>query len=257
MNRLRLPWIIAPLALLFSSQGNAARVDLLILGDSQTGGFWATSYFGDFLQRCLARKEGLQFVAYARGGTQMIQWTTSSALDSIPTVYRDAETPRKILGKAEVPVAWKRASSLLKHHSPQAVLLQFGDNLLSLPPSEIEAQTAGILNELERAGLDRDHCFFATPTFEMAVSTRRNVPAKNLQNTLKVRQAIERAAKDRCTLLDGTSLLAHSPWLEHGLLKRVSIPGTVGCAGSAVNDNTHVCGEAARAWAEAVCRALP
>jgi hypothetical protein len=234
-----------------------SEMDLLILGDSQTGGSWATSYFGDFLQKCLSGKPALRFAAYARGGTQMIQWTTSAASDSVPTVYRDRETPRKILGRAEVPVTLKRARSLLKLHHPKAVLLQFGDNLLSLTEPAIEAQTRELLDEVEAAGLDADTCFFATPTHEMAVRTRRNVPAKNLENTLKVKRAIERASKGRCTLLDGIALLANSPLLENGTLKRVAIAETLGCSGSAVNDNTHACGEAAKAWAEAVCQALP
>jgi hypothetical protein len=233
------------------------QVDLLILGDSQTGGSWATSYFGDFLQKCLAQKRHLRFAAYARGGTQMTQWVQSKALDHIPTVYRDAETPRKILGGKEIPVCWKRARSLIEIHRPTGVLLQFGDNLLSLDATTTETQTKDLLKIVEAAGIPPERCFFATPTYEMAVQAKRNVPAKNLANTLKVRSAIERASKGRCTLVDGTALLAASPLLDRDLLARVPVEGTTGCLGKAVNDNTHTCGAAARAWAEAVCSAIP
>ncbi len=233
-----------------------SEVNLLVLGDSQTGGSWATSYFGDFLQSCLSRRKELTFAVYARGGTQMDQWTNSAALDSIPTVYRDPVTPRKILGKQEVPLCLKRASSLIKIHQPEFILLQFGDNLLSLDVSAIEVQTNRLLKVVEEAGIDRRHCYFATPTYEMAVESRRNVPAKNIQNTMKVRNAIEKATLKRCTLLDGTKLLAGSPILNRGVLERILVPGTTGCAGAARNDNTHACGEAARAWAEAICKSL-
>ena len=38
--------------------------DVVVVGDSQTGAFWAKSYFGNFLANCI---EG-EFKIYGRGG---------------------------------------------------------------------------------------------------------------------------------------------------------------------------------------------
>jgi len=92
-----------------------------------------------------------------------------------------------------------------------------------------------------------------TPTFEMEVSTKRNVPSKNLANTKKVLDAVRSEVRDQCRILDGLDLMKNSSLLRGEVLKRIAVEGTSGCFQAAANDNIHICGGAARELATHVC----
>ncbi len=231
------------------------HAEFLILGDSQTGANWATSYFGNFIQKCLAKK-GVSFVSYARGGTQPIHWLSHSGLDHIDTVYRSATEAHTNLGGSLVPVCKKRLDRLIETHRPTQTLLFFGDNLLTASTDEIRSQYRKVIQTLEKAGIRRENCTLLTPTYEMAVATKRNVPSKDLENTIKVIKAIEAEAGTSCRILNGLDLMKESPLLKGETLSREGVEGTSGCFGGAANDNIHYCGKAAQELAEKTCRAI-
>ncbi len=230
-------------------------VDVLVLGDSQTGASWATSYFGNFLQSCLKTHPlSPSFAIYGRGGTQPVDWLNRKSLDSVNLVLRDSENPHKILRASEAPVCMKRLAPLLSGHRPRKLILFFGDNLLTAEPMEIRRQYRLLLEQIRTAGISASDCILVTPTYEMEVSTKRNVPAKNLANTKRVLSAIRAEAGEGCRVFDGLELMRNSPlFLSNETLKRVHVPGTNGCLQAASNDNIHVCGEAARELAHKVC----
>ncbi len=83
-------------------------VDVLILGASQTGGSWATSYFGNFVQSCLKTHPlSPSFAIYGRGGTQPVDWLTRKSLDSVDVVYRDEEINHKVMRGPLAPTCKK------------------------------------------------------------------------------------------------------------------------------------------------------
>jgi len=231
------------------------RAELLVLGDSQTGANWATAYFGNFIQKCLARNEA-SFASYARGGTQPIHWLNDAGLDRIDTLYRSPTEPHSNLGGTSAPVCKKRLEQLLDIHQPSRVLLFFGDNLLSASAEEIRNQYRKMTGTLEKGGIHGENCILLTPTYEMAVASKRNVPSKNLENTVKVIKAIEAEAGSKCRILNGLELMKDSPLLKGEVLDRVAVEGTSGCFGAAANDNIHYCGRAAEELAEKVCASL-
>lgn len=234
--------------------------DLLVLGDSQTGASWAPSYYGNFLQKCLKDDPaaGRSFVIYGRGGTQPAHWLTSAGLDKIATIQRDPENNHKNIGVSDqVPLCKKRLRVMLEAHHPRRVLAFFGDNLLSASEAEIKNQFAQLVKTIREYGTDPRNCYIMTPTYEMDVTEKRNVPAKNLANTLKVIKAVKAAAGNDCRVIDSVELMGDSALLlQTQLLKRAQSEGMGGCLGAAGNDNIHVCGEAAKDLADRVCGIL-
>jgi hypothetical protein len=229
-------------------------VDLLILGDSQTGADWATAYFGNFLQKCLkTHPTGLSFASYARGGTSPDHWTTSPGLDKINTIFRDNDRNHLNLGGSDLPVCKKRLKSLLEIHRPKKVLLFFGDNLITNSPDEIKLEYRKMIKVVKDYGISKADCLLLTPTYEMAVADHRNVKAKTFENTSKVIKAVTEESQNDCTVLSGLEIMKESASLSDLKLKRVAVEGTAGCFGAAANDNIHICGEAARDFANRVC----
>ena len=232
------------------------KLDLLVLGDSQSGADWSTSYFGDFLQRCLAANPRLRFAVYGRGGTSPSDWISRSSLDRVSTVYRDHDHPKFNLGGTDAPVCRKRLPALIGIHHPTRVVLQFGDNLITQSEGEIKAEFRKAISIVKGAGIQPGQCFVVTPTFEMSVKSHRNVRAKSLESSQRVTEAVREAIGSDCALVDGMELMRESPYFQASLLKREGVPGTTGCFGAAENDNIHVCGGAARDYAERVCARL-
>ncbi len=142
---------------------------------------------------------------------------------------------------------------MISNHKPKKLVLFFGDNLLSSQNAEIRRQYGLLLQEIRAARIAAADCLLVTPTYEMEVSTRRNVPSKNLTNTRKVLAAIRAEVGDQCRIVDGLELMKESSLLRGETLSRVDVNGTSGCLGAAVNDNIHLCGEAAREFANRVC----
>ncbi len=237
-------------------------VHLLGIGDSQTGATWSKSYFGNFLQTCLKEKMQKRFVTYARGGTAPIHWMTNSGLDKIETIQRDNDNNHLNIGNLDqVPLSKKRIKDMLEAHNPEKMFVFFGDNLLSVEAPLIVKQFKNMANAIQAAGITPENCFFLTPTYEMEVKDKRNVPGKNLVNTLKVNKAIKEGVGSTCQVIDGLELMTNSKLLLHAetnnpLLKRVLVPELVGCGGTAANDNIHLCGEAAKELANKVCQIL-
>ncbi|MBU6155183.1 MAG: hypothetical protein KGP28_12840 [Bdellovibrionales bacterium] len=265
MRNIMLGFILTIAVLLFSmhlahASGKAMiecpdrTVDVLVLGDSQTGGSWATSYFGNFIQSCLkTHPSAPSFAVYGRGGTQPVDWLNRKSLDSVDVVYRDLTENHKVLRGPQTPQCMKRLNPLLAGHKPKKIVLFFGDNLLSAETPEIQRQYRLLLQGIRAAGIAPGDCLLVTPTYEMEVSTKRNVPAKNITNTRKVLAAIRAEVGEECRILDGLELMKSSPLLKHETLRRVAVEGTNGCFQAAANDNIHLCGEAARELANRVC----
>lgn len=233
------------------------QVDLLMIGDSQTGAFWASGYFGNYIQKCLMQNEQVgKFVIYGRGGTIPSDWIDRSALDKIETVKRDNEHNHQSLG-TNVLECQKRLPSMLETHIPKKVLMFFGDNLLTNSKAEIIKEFKKMLLVLKENNIAKTDCYFLTPTYELEVSSRRNVLSKNLVNTKFVTDAIKEAVGDECQILDGLEIMKKSSLLlSNNLLKRVQRSDGAGCVGASANDNIHICGEAAFDFANRVCALL-
>src|SRR5687767_8573807 len=118
---------------------DAPAADLVVVGDSQTGATWATSYFGHFLQKCLAANHPVgSFAVYARGGTAPAHWLTSAGLDKVATIQRDINDNHKNIGSGEqVPLCKRRMTPMLAAHRPKKVLAFFGDNLMAQPAATV------------------------------------------------------------------------------------------------------------------------
>ena len=231
-----------------------APVDILVVGDSQSGATWSRSYFGNFLQACLTGK----FVVYGRGGTAPAQWLGIGGLDQIETIQRDPSNPHFNIGSgANVPVCKKRIEPMLDAHQPKKVLFEFGGNLIGLSDSDTINQIDQLMKVVVEKKITRENCYFLTPTFEMEVKDHRNVPRRNIQSVQKIIELIQAAIGDRCQLISGVELMKSSSYFDGvELLKRVPIEGLTGCGGAAVNDNVHVCGEAARDLSNRICSML-
>lgn len=226
-------------------------VDVLVVGDSQTGATWSKSYFGNFLSSCL---EG-NFVVYGRGGTIPANWLDTGGMDQIETIQRDPTNLHFNIGsKDRVPQCKKRIAPMLDAHQPKKLLFQFGGNMISQTDDEIKKQIDRLMITVIEKGIRSEDCYFLTPTYEMAVATNRNIPRRNLQAVLRINDIISQAINDRCQVINGVELMKDSVYFDgKELLKRVMIEGRPGCGGAAVNDNVHVCGEAARDMALKVC----
>jgi hypothetical protein len=233
-------------------------IDLLVVGDSQTGATWGRSYFGNYLQKCLVSDAhlGTSFSVYGRGGTQPIHWMNNPGMDKIDTILRTPVSNLINLGH-EVPVCQKRLKEMISSHRPKKVLVFFGDNVLDLSEKEIASQFERMTTIIKDQSYASQDCYVMTPTYEMSVATRRNVPYKHLANTLKVINAAKKAVGDRCKFIDGIELMKNSKYLlPTNVLKRVEVSGTFCSAGQTGNDNIHVCGEAAQEMAQKICQKL-
>jgi hypothetical protein len=230
------------------------EVDVLTIGDSQSGATWAKSYFGNFLATCLKGN----FVTYARGGTVPANWLGNGGMDQIETIQRTSLNPHQNIGSKEmVPECKKRIAPMLAAHNPKKVLYQFGSNMIGSTDQVVKKQVDLLMKATSENGIAPQNCFFMTASYEMEVTNRRNVPTRNLQTSLKINQLISEAINGRCQIINGLELMKDSPYFDQkDLLKRVIIKGLPGCGGSAVNDNVHICGEAARDMAERVCSIL-
>lgn len=229
-------------------------VDLLIVGDSQLGATWSKSYTGNFLQQCLKK----DFVLYARGGTVPGNWLGKGGMDQIETIQRDSQNEHLNIGAADkVPVCKKRIGPMIDGHSPRQIMFEFGGNYIAQSDEFIRKDINLLMETVSAKGISRENCFFLHQTFEMEVSTKRNVPLKNLDNMKRIRDVIEKSLQNRCQFLDGMTLMQDSAYFDgKELLKRVPIEGRGGCSGAASNDNAHVCGEAARDFAQRICQFL-
>ena len=231
-----------------------SAVDLLVVGDSQSGATWSKSYFGNFLAACLKGN----FVVYGRGGTVPGNWLGSGGMDQIETIQRDPQDFHFNIGSKEnVPLCKKRISPMLEAHQPKKVFFQFGGNMISLTDSEVGKQIEVLMGTATDKGIKAENCYFMTPTYEMAVASNRNVPTRNLQAVRKIHALIDNAIKGRCQVISGVELMKDSPLFDgKELLKRIPIAGKPGCSGAAENDNVHVCGEAAQDMAQRMCDRL-
>jgi hypothetical protein len=227
--------------------------DLLVVGDSQIGATWASSYVGNFLQQCLKG----DFVIYGRGATVPGNWIDQGGMDQIETIQRDPFNKHLNLGsKEQVAACKKRLEQMLAAHTPKKILLSFGGNYIgkTIDFEKIQKEIIRMLQIIQGHGITYQQCLFVSPTFEMEVANQRNIPHRDLSAVLKVTDFIRPILKDKCQLLEGVKLMQDSVLLnEKKILKRLSIPGTTGCAGSAVNDNVHICGEAAQELAHKLC----
>lgn len=229
-------------------------VDLLIIGDSQFGATWSRGYAGNFLQQCLKGN----FVLYARGGTIAGNWIGTGGMDQIETIQRDPLNEHLNIGaKEKVPLCKKRLENMLDTHSPQRVLLEFGGNYNAQADDFIIKDIQKLINVLKTKSISKENCYFLHQTYEMEVAIKRNVPLKNYQNMKRVGSLIQKTIEDACQFIDGFDLMKNSPYFDgKELLKRIPIEGRPGCMGAAANDNAHLCGEAAKDFANRVCSFL-
>lgn len=247
-------FLIFSYSILGLGQECSGPVDVLVVGDSQSGAAWSRSYLGDFLQQCLKGN----FVMYGRGGTVPGNWIGIGGMDKIETIQRDPQNQHLSIGSLnKVPDCKKRILPMLESHMPHKLLLQFGGNYTAVANDIIGKQIEELMQTVEKGGVTPDRCFFLTPTYEMEVATNRNVPLRDLKNVRRITQVISENLKGRCQLIDSVELMKDSYYFDgKELLKRIKIEGRSGCMGLAVNDNVHVCGAAAKDWAERVCAIL-
>lgn len=229
-------------------------VDLMVVGDSQFGATWSKSYTGNFLQHCLKG----QFVVYARGGTIASNWLGKGGMDQIETIQRDSQNEHLNIGsQGSVPLCKKRISPMIDAHLPKKVLFEFGGNYIAQTDEFIANDIKLLMETVKSKGISEKNCFFLHQTYEMEVATKRNVPLKNIQNIKRILSVISKELEGRCQLINGLELMNESAFFDgKELLKRIPIEGRSGCMGAAMNDNAHICGEAARDFAERICHIL-
>ena len=227
--------------------------DLLVLGDSQTGATWSRSYFGNFLQQCLIGN----FVILGKGGSNPSTWY-KGGLENVEIVKRDSVNAHLNLGPGPtLPLCQKRIPEMIDTYNPKKILFFFGDNMIESSDQEIKKEIFDLLEIISKKNIPRENCFFLTPSFEMEVKTKRNVTRKNLSNTERIRDIIANNLLNKCQHIDGLEIMKTSSYYDgKELLRRVLIQGKAGCGGAAENDNIHICGEAAKDFAEKVCTIL-
>ncbi len=229
-------------------------VDLLVLGDSQTGATWSKSYFGNFLQECLEEN----FIILGKGGSIPGSWVGKGGLDQIEIIQRTPESEHQNIGNGDkVPLCKKRIDPMLKNYLPKRVLFFFGDNYIASTDEMISKDLSQFSKVITDNFITKENCFFLTPTFEMEIKTKRNVTRKNLANTIRINQLIEKGLKETCQIINGVELMKDSEFYDgKELLKRVQIEDKIGCSGGALNDNIHICGRAAEDLARKTCQIL-
>ena len=134
--------------------------------------------------------------------------------------------------------------------------MSFGGNYIgkTIDEAKVKKEIIRTMEVIQSHGLTQEQCFFVSPTFEMEVATQRNVPHRDLVAVMKVTDIIRPLLKDKCQLVEGTTLMQDSALLnEKKYLRRVQVPGSSGCSGPALNDNVHTCGEAASEMAHKLC----
>ena len=232
------------------------KVEILAIGDSQTGTVGSKSYFGNYIQQCL-KAQGKRFVTYGRGSTRPEHWLYSDTLDQVTTIKRDFQHEEVNLGwGAMVPECKRRLEPMLRAHRPKKVLAFFGDNFLLHPASEIAKQSQELVQVIRSHGISFENCFFLTATYEMQVPATPRFSHKTLKNTMDVDFAIRQAVGDQCQVIDGLEVMKDSPLLVDSKLKRVQSDGHTDCFGKSENDNIHYCGDAAKELADQVCERL-
>jgi hypothetical protein len=237
----------------YDSTKNLKKVELLVVGDSQTGTPGSKSYFGNFFQRCLKEKK-VNFVTYGRGSTRPEHWLNNGEKDQVTTIMRNAVDEEVNLGWGPlVPRSQKRLKPLMRTHRPEKVMAFFGDNFILHPRAEIMSQSQQWVQAVRAWGISRENCFFLTATYEMEVESNPKNPDKNYRNTLDVDLAIRDAIGSDCRVIDGLEVMNDSKLLQNGKLKRIQPEGETDCFGKSANDNVHYCGEAARELADHVC----
>jgi hypothetical protein len=249
--------LIFPLLLLssLSFAQSTQRVDLLIIGDSQIGATWGRTYFGNFLQECLAGN----FLILGKGGSVLSHWLGSGGLDKNEIVQRDPENKHLNLGAGDaVPLFKKRLSPMLDTYNPQKVMLSFGGNYTASSEAQITKDIENTMQLLTEKGISSEDCYFFTPSYEMEVADHRSVVLRDLKNILRITSVIESTLSGRCQLIKGTELMKSSPYFDEKriLLKREPIAGSSDCSGASANDNAHVCGKAAQDMANRVCKLM-
>jgi len=239
---------------LYAENDCQMRPDILIIGDSQVGATWAKSYVGNFLTTCLKG----DFVIYGRGATIPANWMGKGGMDHIETIQRDRLNEHLNIGsKLMVPDCKKRLEPMLQTHQPKKLVLSFGGNYGNNADQLILKDMQDLKQILLVSKVTRENCFFVTPTYEMEVKDRRNVPGRNLQNTQHVTNLIKQALDKNCQVISGLDIMKNSPYFDgNQLLIRQAVEGRTGCMGAAVNDNVHICGAAAQDYAQKLCDTL-
>ena len=144
---------------------------------------------------------------------------------------------------------------ILKTHNAKKVLFFFGDNLLLRGRKTIEKEFSK-LAKIVKESPPKSNCYILTPSFEMEVKNKRNSKHKNLKNTLKVINSAIKGVGDRCQVISGVELMSDSELLKNKTLKRIQFGNLPSCLGRASNDNTHICGVAAKELADRVCKII-
>lgn len=233
------------------------KTDHVIIGDSQNGATWSTSYFGNFFQKCLA-EQSESFVSYARGGSTPAHWVSHAGNDRIATLMRNNSTSGKQLVTSELPLCQKRLKEMIAGHQATKVTIFLGGNLTGSSEATVKSQFNSLLQQVAVNNIAPENCTLITPTYEMAVATHRAVANRTLENTKKIINGIKSAAQGKCKVIDGLEVMKNSSLFDasKNTLKRIGVEGTAGCLGANRNDNIHLCGEAAKEYANKVCQLL-
>ena len=155
--------------------------DLVILGDSQIGATWSKSYVGNYLQKCLQKNAAQDFIILGRGGTHLGHWINKSQMDHIETIERTNEYNHKNLGNSNIPLCKRKLDDVLQQHSPRKIVLSFGGNWIGQSETVIKQDLNNTIAILRKNQISKEQCYFITPTYEMQVDQRRNVPSRNLK----------------------------------------------------------------------------
>jgi len=232
-------------------------VDRIIIGDSQNGATWATSYFGNFFQRCLSQQNET-FKSIARGGSTPMHWVNNSGNDRIDTIMRDKAHNHQLIKTSELPVCQRRLKEMIAAYQAKKVFIALGDNIMGSTSATAKVQFSKLLESVQANNIAPENCVILTPTYEMQTTTRRSVAIKTLENTKRIIEGIKSAAAGKCRVIDGTEVMAQSEFFipSQKILKRINVTGTGGCTGANQNDNIHVCGKAAQDYANRVCDLL-
>lgn len=126
--------------------------------------------------------------------------------------------------------------------------------MINQSDESVSNQVIKLNNILAKFKILPENCFFITPTYEMQVKSNRNIPHRNLKNVLHLTSIIKNALGLSCTHISGVDLMKNSPYFDGvELLIRDIIPTDLGCGGAAENDNVHICGKAAKDFAQRLC----
>lgn len=82
-------------------------------------------------------------------------------------------------------------------YQPKKIVFFFGDNYIGNTENEIIKDAELLVKTLDEKNISSTNCYFLTPTYEMQVQTKRNVPRKNLANTQRIRDALRKGLNGR------------------------------------------------------------